>query len=97
MGTCDKKATCATGLSVRCRTELREESARIPRRMAPSDYEWWIEQKTQKVDGTVQLTRLLHYGPFPDERSAERQIDELSRTEHYRQVKLVPSKQRRRN
>jgi hypothetical protein len=63
--------------------------------MSGSDYEWWIDQKTRREDGTAQVTRLLHYGPFRDERAAERQIAELKRTERYRNVTLVPSRQRR--
>jgi hypothetical protein len=60
--------------------------------MSDSDYEWWIDQKVRDKDGEVHVTRLLHYGPFRDERAAERQIDELNRTERYRQVILVPSR-----
>jgi len=63
--------------------------------MAASDYEWWIEQKQRSSDSSVQLTRLPHYGPFRDEKAAERQIDELRRTERYRQVTLVTSRQRK--
>jgi hypothetical protein len=63
--------------------------------MSDSDYEWWIDQKVRDKDGEVHVTRLLHYGPFRDERAAERQIDELNRTERYRQVTLVPSRQRK--
>jgi len=46
-------------------------------------------------DGTLHVIRLLHHGPFRDEKAAERQIDDLKRTERYRQVTLVPSKQRK--
>jgi len=63
--------------------------------MSSSDYEWWIDQKAREADGTVRVTRLLHYGPFRDESTVERQIEELERTERYRQVTLVPSKQRK--
>ena len=66
-------------------------------KMLPSDYEWWIDQETRESDGKVKVTRLHHYGPFRDETSAERQIEELSRTERYRRIILVPSKQRRRD
>jgi hypothetical protein len=63
--------------------------------MPDSEYKWWIDQKVRDKDGKVHVTRLLHYGPFRDEIAAERQIDELRRMERYRQVTLVPSKQRK--
>jgi hypothetical protein len=64
-------------------------------RMPDSEYEWWIDQKVRDKDGKVHVTRLLHYGPFRDETAAERQIDELRRTERYRHVTLVLSRQRK--
>jgi len=47
--------------------------------MAEGEYEWWIDQKVRDKHGTLNITRLLHYGPFRDERAAERQIAELKR------------------
>ena len=63
--------------------------------MPEAEYEWWIDEKVRDRDGTFHVTRLLHYGPFRDEKAAERQIGELKRTERYRQVTLVPSRQRK--
>jgi len=64
--------------------------------MPDAEYEWWIDQKVRDPDGTLFVIRLLHYGPFRNEKAAERQIDELKRMERYRRVILVPSKQRNR-
>jgi hypothetical protein len=32
--------------------------------MPDAEYEWWIDQKVRDKDGTLHMTRLLHYGPF---------------------------------
>lgn len=48
--------------------------------MPDAEYEWWIDQKVRDPSGTLHVTRLLHYGPFRDEKAAERQIGELKRT-----------------
>lgn len=65
--------------------------------MPDAEYEWWIDQQVRDRGGTLHVTRLFHYGPFRDERAAEQQIDELKRMERYRQVNLVPSRQRKQN
>jgi len=40
--------------------------------MPDAQYEWWIDQKVRDEDGILHVTRLLHHGPFKDEKAAER-------------------------
>ena len=63
--------------------------------MPDAEYEWWIDQKARDKDGTLHMTRLLHYGPFLNETAAQLQSDKLKRTDRYRRVKLVSTKQRK--
>ena len=51
--------------------------------MPDAEYEWWIDQKARDKDGTLHMTRLLHYGPFRNETAAQLQIDELKRTDRF--------------
>ena len=43
--------------------------------MPDAEYEWWIDQKVRDKDGTLHMTRLLHYRPFRNETAAQLQID----------------------
>ena len=45
--------------------------------MPDAEYEWWIDQKVRDKDGTLHITRLLHYGPFRNETAAQLQIDKI--------------------
>jgi hypothetical protein len=56
--------------------------------MPDDEYAWWIDQKVRDKHGTLHVTRLLDYGPFRDEKAAERQIDELKGW-RYRPVTLA--------
>jgi hypothetical protein len=55
---------------------------------------WWIDERLPEAASGVNAKRLLHYGPYADQETAELKIAELRRTVRYRKVDLVASKQR---
>ena len=60
--------------------------------MPNPEYAWWIDERLPTERGGLNTRRLLHYGPYPNEETAERKIAELKRTERYRKADLVVSK-----